>query len=79
MLECVGQVLDWARQMLGRVCEVSNGRGNKKERRESRDERRGNREKIGERVLRTTWTPCQHLMIILTLFDHINSLNHDKA
>ena len=39
-------------------------------------ERREGRE---ERVLRVTWTSCQHLTFILILFDHFNRLSYDMG
>ena len=44
--------------------------------RESKKERGG---KSGKWVLCCTWTPHQHLTVLLTLFDHFNNLNHDRA
>ena len=34
---------------------------------------------MGEWVPCVTWMPSQHLMVILTLFDHFNDLSHDKG
>ena len=56
--------------------------GKRKKRRENRDEgreRRKEREERGKWVPCATWTPRQHLTIILTPFDHFNDLSHNKG
>ena len=57
--------------------EKSEDRGERRE--EGRERERENREKRGEWVSRVTWTPRQHLTVILTSFDHFNDLSHDMG
>ena len=67
MLDWVGRVLGWARQMLRRVGGLA------------REQKKGKREKRGERSGDGQRGPRQYLTVILTLFYNFNSLNHDSA
>ena len=58
---------------------VSNREEEREERGEIRDERKEKREERRKWIPRATWTPCQHLMVNLTLFDHFNGLSYEKG
>ena len=49
-------------------------RGKREEREKIREERE---EMRGEWVPLSMWTSLQHLIVILTLFDHFNGLSHN--
>ena len=51
--------------------------GKRRERKEKREKRKG--KKRGEWVPHVTWTPHQHLIVILISFDNFNGLSYDKG
>ena len=64
MLDWAGWVLGWAGARVG-GSPIGDGREKMEER--------------GEWIPHTTWTSHQHLMIILTPFDHFNDFSYDKS
>ena len=57
----------------------SDGGRERREKRGEREERKWKREERESGSHNDTWTPHQHLIIILTLFDNFNGINYDKG